>query len=84
VLDAHPHVLPAHPACPHLVDLVDGDDAPLGEPDISIGVLEQPVEQALHVLTHVPRLGQRGGISDDQGDVQNKEAGLRKVRLGGC
>ena len=77
VLDAQPHVLEPRTARLDLVDLVDEDDALLGGTEVAIGCLDQPGEQALHVLADVPGFGQAGRITDGEGDVEVGSQGLR-------
>src|SRR6058998_3213502 len=64
-----------------LVDLVDVDDAALGLGDVEVRGLEQPDENVLHVLTHVAGLGERGGVRDREGDVQDARQRLGEERL---
>ena len=45
VLDALPQILEASPARLDLVDLVDEDDALLGNIEIAVGCLDQPGKQ---------------------------------------
>src|SRR5881396_1535837 len=64
-----------------LVDLVDVDDAALGFGDVEVRGLEQPDENVLHVLTHVAGLGERGGVRDGEGDVEDARQRLGEERL---
>ena len=41
-------------------------------------------QQVLHVLAHVAGLGQRGGVADGEGDVQDAGQGLRQQGLAGA
>ena len=92
VLDALPHVLEARPASLDLVNLVDVDDALLGGTEVAFGCLDQPGQQALHVIADVPGFRQARGITDGERDVQvarkDCEQGgssrCRKDRSGGC
>ena len=59
-----------------LVDLVDVDDAPLALGHVELAGLEQPDQDVLDVLAHVARLGQRGGVGDGEGDIQDAGEGL--------
>ena len=56
---------------PDLVDLVDVDDADLGALHVVIRVLEQAQDDVLHVLADVTGLGQRGGVGDAKGHVED-------------
>src|SRR5207237_283007 len=47
-----------------LVDLIDVDDSALGAADVEVRGLDQPEQDVLDVLTHVPRLGEAGGVGD--------------------
>ena len=42
----------------------------LGNINIAVGCLDQPVKQELHVLADVTSIGQRGGVAGDEGDIQ--------------
>jgi hypothetical protein len=64
-----------------LVDLVDVDDPPLAVTDVEVGRLQQAHEDILHVLTHVPRLGERGRVDDGEGDLEDTGQRLRQQRL---
>jgi hypothetical protein len=64
-----------------LVDLVDVDDAPLGALDVVVGVLQELDDDVLHVLAHVAGLGQRRGVGDGEGDVEQLGQRLREQRL---
>src|SRR5213594_927488 len=64
-----------------LVDLVDVDDAALGFGDVEVRGLEQPDENVLHVLTHVAGLGERGGVRDREGDIEDAGQRLGEERL---
>ena len=57
----------------------------LGRTEVAVGGLDQPGEQALHVLADVPGFGQAGRIADDQRDIQvgsqtADEVGLPRTR----
>ena len=49
-----------------LVDLVDVDDAALGPLHVVVRRLEQAQDDVLHVLAHVARLGEGGGVGDGE------------------
>ena len=63
-----------------LVDLVDVDDAGLGPGDVA-GGLDQPQQDVLDVLADVAGLGQRGGVGDREGHVEQLGQRLRQQRL---
>ena len=65
----------------HLVDLVDVDDAARGGVDVVVGVLEQLDQDVLHVLAHVARLGQRGGVGNGERHLEHPGQGLGQERL---
>ncbi len=54
-----------------LVDLVDEDDAALSLAYIVVRSLEQAAQDALHILAHIARLGQHGGIGNGEGHVEH-------------
>ena len=64
-----------------LVDLVDVHNAALRALDVVIAVLKQLLDDVFHILPDVASLGQRGGISDHEGNVQQLGQGLRQQRL---
>ena len=66
-----------------LVDLVDIDDALLAALHVSVGCLEQFQDDVFHVLAHVARLGQRGGVDDGERDVENARQRLGHQRFAG-
>ena len=53
-----------------LVDLVDIDDADLGPGHVEIGRADELEQDVLHILAHVSRLGERGGVRDGEGHLQ--------------
>ena len=55
----------------NLVDLVDVDDSPLGTSNVEVGGLDQPQQDVLDVLADIARLGQRGGVGNREGDIEN-------------
>src|SRR5438093_6853049 len=64
-----------------LVDLVDVDDAALRLVDVVIAVLEELLDDVLHVLADVARLGERGRVGDHERNVQQPRHRLREQRL---
>jgi hypothetical protein len=64
-----------------LVDLVDVDDPGLGLLDVEVGRLDQLQEDVLDVLADVAGLGQRRGVGDREGDVEDARQRLRQQRL---
>ena len=64
-----------------LVDLVDVDDAALGACHVEVRGLDQPEQDVLDVLADVAGLGERGGVGDAEGNVQDLGQGLRQKRL---
>jgi hypothetical protein len=69
------------PLAGNLVDLVDIDNAVGGAGGVPVGVLQQPHQDALHILAHITRLGQRGGVGNGKGHIQQARQGLRQQRL---
>ena len=67
-----------------LVDLVDEDDALLGLLDVHVGGLEEVEEDVLDVLADVAGLGERGGVRDGEGDVEEPGERAREERLAGA
>ena len=64
-----------------LVDLVDVDDPGFGLLDVVVGGLDQLQQDVLDVLTDVAGLGQRGGVGDREGHVEDPRERLREQRL---
>ena len=64
-----------------LVDLVDVDDPGLGLLDVEVGRLDQLEQDVLDVLADVAGLGQRRGVGDREGDVEDPGEGLGEQRL---
>ena len=64
-----------------LVDLVDADDAALSCLHIAVGGLKKPQEDVLHILADIPRLGQRRGVGDSEGDLEIAGEGLGQKGL---
>src|SRR5256885_2782801 len=64
-----------------LSDLVDVDDAALRLVDVVVAVLEELLDDVLHVLADVARLGERGRVGDHERDVQEARHRLREQRL---
>ena len=62
-----------------LVDLVDVDDAALGALDVEVGGLDQVEQDVLHVLADVAGLGERGGVGDGEGHIEDLGQRLRQV-----
>ncbi len=60
-----------------LVDLIDVDNARFGARRVEVRRLQELQDDILHIIPHVPRLGQRGGIHHGKRHIQH----LRK-RLG--
>ncbi|OPY10962.1 MAG: hypothetical protein A4E67_00381 [Syntrophaceae bacterium PtaB.Bin038] len=67
-----------------LVDLVDVDDALGGSFHVIVRVLQETQDDVLHVLAHVARLGERGGVRDGEGHVEHPGEGARQERLAGA
>src|SRR4029450_6670782 len=64
-----------------LVDFVDVDDALLPLLDVAAGGLQQLEDDVLDVLADIPRLGQRRGIDDREGNREQLGQRLREQRL---
>src|SRR5207253_4767752 len=64
-----------------LVDLVDVDDALLRALDVVVGGLQQVDDDILHVLAHIARLGEAGGVGDGERNVEDARQRLREQRL---
>ena len=64
-----------------LVDLVDVDDAALALGDVEVARLQQPDENVLDVLTDVARFGERRGVGDGEGNIEDAGERLREQRL---
>ena len=65
----------------NLVDLVDVDDAALGLVHVVVAVLQQLLDDVLDVLADITRLGEGGGVGDDEGHVQQPRQRLREQGL---
>ena len=64
-----------------LVDLVDVDDAALGGLDVEVGGVQQLEQEVLDVLADVAGLGQRGGVADGEGHVEDPGQGAGQQGL---
>src|SRR4051794_6234729 len=64
-----------------LVDLVDVDDPGLGLLDVVVGRLDELQQDVFDVLADVAGLGQRRGVGDREGDVEDLRERLREERL---
>ena len=64
-----------------LVNLVNINDAALGALHVVIGVLQQAQDDVLHVLAHVAGLGERGGVGDGEGHIEDLRQRARQQRL---
>src|SRR5581483_10706917 len=53
----------------------------LGLLDVVVGGLDELEQDVLHVLAHIARLGERGGICDGEGHVQHPRQRLGQERL---
>ncbi len=67
-----------------LVDFVDVEHPALGRFDVEIGGVQQLQQQVLHVLAHVAGLGQRGGVANGKGDVEDAGQRLGQQGLAGA
>ena len=63
------------------VDLIDVDDTHLCLLHIKIRRLKQLEQDVLHILTHIARLGQGGGIRNGEGHPQHLGQGLSQQSL---
>ena len=54
---------------------------PLG---FGLGGLEQLEQDVLDILAHIARFGQRGGVGDGEGNIEDLGQGLREQRLAGA
>ena len=70
-----------HERLADLVNFVNVDDALLGAADVHVGVLEELEEDVLNVLADVAGLGERGGVGDGEGDVEDLGEDAREERL---
>ena len=48
---------------------------------VELAGLEQPDQDVLHVLADVAGFGERGGVGDGEGDVEDAGEGLGEQRL---
>ena len=64
-----------------LVDLVDIDDAVLGQLHVEIRRLQQAQQDVLHVVAHIAGLGEGGGVGDGEGHLQDAGQRLGKEGL---
>ena len=65
----------------NLVDLIDIDDAVLGQLDVEIRRLNQTEQDVLDVLADVARLGERRRVRDGERDLKRLGERLREQRL---
>src|SRR6202034_2974559 len=54
-----------------LVDFVDVDDSALGGFKIVVGALQKLEQNVLDVFADIAGFGERGGVADGEGDIQN-------------
>ncbi len=59
-----------------LVDLVDVDNAAAGPLYVVVRGLQQVNQDVLHILSHIPCLGKRGGVSHGEWHVERPGQGL--------
>ena len=64
-----------------LIHLVDVNDAPLGKLHIKVRRLQKPQQDIFHIVAHIARFRQRGGVGNGEGDVQNLCQGLGEQSL---
>ena len=64
-----------------LVYLVYVDNALFGARHIVVGSLDETQQDVLDILTNIARLGQRGGVSDGERDLQDARKRLSYMRL---
>src|SRR5687768_813303 len=64
-----------------LVDLVDVNDPALALGDIEVAGLQEPDENVLHVFADISRFGQRRGVGDREGNVEDPREGPGEKRL---
>ena len=67
-----------------LVYLVDIDDADLGLLHIVVALLQQFLNDVLHILAHIAGLGEGGGVGDGEGHIQQPRQGLGQQGLAGA
>ena len=70
-------------AARNLVDFVDVDDAVPGLVHVVIALLQQLLDDVFHVLADVAGFGQRGGVRDHEGHVEQACQGLGQQGLAG-
>ena len=68
----------------YLVNLVDEHYATLASLNVVVGSLQQAHKHILHVVAHISRLGQRGGVGYAEGHIQQLRNGARQQRLAGA
>ena len=68
-------------AAADLVDLVDEDDPVPGLLDVHAGRLDEVEQDVLDILADVARLGERRGVGDGEGHVEDAREGPRDERL---
>ncbi len=64
-----------------LVDFVDVNDADLGPLDVVIGRLEEAQDNVFHVFADITGLGERGGIGDTKGHIDDPGQGCGASRV---
>ena len=67
-----------------LVDLVDIDDAALGQLHVEIRSLQKSEQDVFDVLAHIAGLGQRGRVRDGERHIQDLGQRLGEQRLAGA
>ena len=61
-----------------LVDFIDVDDAALGLVHVVVTLLQQLLDYVFHVLAHIARFGERGGVGDRERHVEQAGQRLRE------
>ena len=66
-----------------LVDFIDVDDAALCGVEIVVGGLQQLQQEVFDVFADIARFGERGGIADGEGDLQDSSKSPGQQGLAG-
>ena len=67
-----------------LVDLVHVDDPVLGQIHVIVRSLQQAQQDILHILAHIARFRQRGGVRNRKGHIYDLRQRLRQISLSGA
>ncbi len=65
----------------YLVDFVNIDDALLRSRHIAVSGLYKPLQYGFHIVAHIPRFSECGGVGDDERHIHDLRQCLCKIRF---